>query len=141
MPVAVTLGKDARMYVATSGTATTEVIGVENIKISHKWETEKKMFLNTTAKTTIPVLPDFTISGQFTVDSGGDAGQGIIRTAAKNASNIAFMIYPGTATATTTAYMCTNGLSLAWDAAVDGLKSNVVNFTIEPNGVAMTLPA
>jgi hypothetical protein len=137
----VILGKDAKMCIGTSGTATTEVIGVENLKISYTFDKETKMYLNTSAKTNIPILPDFSITGQVTIDSAGDVGQGILKTAVKNMTNVSFMIYPGTATATTTTYMCTNGYVTEWSPSIEGLKSNVVSFKIEPNGVAMTLPA
>lgn len=139
--VIATVGKDAIFKVATTGTATTECIGTENLKVTYNWETVKKMFLNTSAKTTIPTVSDFNITGQITLDSAGDAGQAIIKTAAKNASNIAFMIYPGTATATTTTYMCTAGIVTKYEPSVDPLQPNTVSFTIEPNGVALTLPA
>jgi hypothetical protein len=140
MSLVVTVGKDAKLCLSTSGTATTAVLGVQNISIDADWETKKIMHLQDTAKTTIMLLKNWTLTGTLTEDMA-DAGQDIIRTAYNGGSGIAFMLYPGTATATTTTYMCTSGVAPKYSVKYDPMSENTATFTIESNGVAMTCPS
>lgn len=140
MSLAITVGKDAKLCVATSGTATTAVLGVQNVSIDADWETKKIMHLQDSAKTTIMLLKNWTLTGTLTEDFA-DGGQDIMRTAYNGGSDIAFMLYPGTATATTTTYMCTTGKCPKYSVKYDPMAENTANFTIESNGVAMTCPS
>lgn len=140
MSLVVTVGKNAKLCVDTSGTATTQVFGVQNVSIDADWETKKIMHLQDTAKTTIMLLKNWTLSGTLTEDMA-DGGQDIIRTAYNGGSTIAFMLYPGTATATTTTYMCTTGVAPKYSVKYDPMSENNATFTIESNGVAMTCPS
>ena len=140
MTLAITLGKDAKLRVATTGTATTVVLGVQSVSIDAGWETKKLMHLEDTAKTTVPLLKNWTVTGTLTEDFA-DGGQDIIRTAYHNGSNIAFMIYPGTATTITTTYMCASGMVTKYGPKYDPMNENSASFTIEENGVAMTMPS
>jgi hypothetical protein len=124
---------------AASGTATTSVLGVENINIDADWETVKKIYLQDSAKTTIMLLQNWVVTGTLTEDMA-DAGQDFLRAAYNGGSNIAFMLYPGTATATTTTYMCTSGVVPKYSVKYDPMQPNSATFTIESNGVAMTAP-
>ncbi len=109
MTLAVTVGKNAKFCVDTTAPAATVVLGIQNISVDADWETKKIMHLQDTAKTTVPLLKNWTVTGTLTEDMA-DGGQDIIRTAYNNGTPIAFMLYPGTATATTTTYSCTTGL-------------------------------
>ena len=140
MALVITLGRTAKLCVGTSGTATTVVLGAQNASIDANWETKKIMHLQDTARTTIMLLKNWTLTGTLTEDFA-DAGQDIIRTAYNNGSDIAFMLYPGTATATTTTFMCTTGKVTKYSPSFDPMNENNASFTIEENGVAMTMPA
>jgi hypothetical protein len=140
MVLTITIGKNAKLCVATSGTATTEVLGAQNVSIDAGWESKKIMHLRDSAKTTIMLLKNWTLTGTLTEDFA-DAGQDIIRTAYNAGSDIAFMLYPGTATATTTTFMCTTGKVTKYGPKFDPMNENNASFTIEENGVAMTMPA
>lgn len=140
MALVITVGKNAKLCVATSGTATTEVLGVQNVSIDADWETKKIMHLRDSAKTTIMLLKNWSITGTLTEDMA-DAGQDIIRAAYSGGSAMAFMLYPGTATATTTTYMCTTGVVPKYSIKYDPMSENQATFTIESNGVAMTAPS
>lgn len=140
MSLAITVGKDAKLCVDTSGTATTIVLGVQNVSLDADWENKKIMHLQDSAKTTIMLLKNWSISGQLTEDMA-DAGQDIIRAAYNNGTSIAFMLYPGTATATTTTYMCTTGVVPKYSVKYDPMSETNASFTIESNGVALTVPS
>ena len=140
MTLAVTVGKNAKFCVDTAAPATTVVLGIQNVSVDADWETKKIMHLQDTAKTTVPLLKNWTVTGTLTEDFA-DGGQDIIRTAYHNGSNIAFMIYPGTATATTTTFMCASGMVTKYGPKYDPMNENSASFTIEENGVAMTMPS
>ena len=140
MVLTIALGRNAKLCVATSGTATTTVLGAQNASIDANWETKKIMHLQDTARTTIMLLKNWTLTGTLTEDFA-DAGQDIIRAAYNAGSDIAFMLYPGTATATTTTFMCTTGKVTKYAPGFDPMNENNASFTIEENGVAMTMPA
>ena len=140
MTLVYTVGKNAKLCVDTSGTATTSVLGVQNVSIDADWETKKIMHLQDSAKTTIMLLKNWTITGQLTEDMA-DAGQDIIRAAYNGGTAIAFMLYPGTATATTTTYMCTTGVVPKYSVKYDPMSEETATFTIESNGTALTCPS
>lgn len=139
MTLVVTVGKNAKLCVDTSGTATTEVLGVQNVSIDADWETKKIMHLQDSAKTTIMLLKNWTVTGTLTEDLA-DGGQDIIRAAYNGGTNIAFMLYPGTATATTTTYMCATGVAPKYSVKYDPMNENNATFSIESCGVALTCP-
>ena len=139
MSLVVSVGKNAKFCVDTSGTATTQVLGVQNISIDADWETKKIMHLQDSAKTTIMLLKNWTVSGTLTEDLAC-GGQDIIRAAYNGGTGIAFMLYPGTATAAATTYMCTTGVAPKYSVKYDPMSENTATFTIESNGTAMTCP-
>jgi hypothetical protein len=140
MVLTITIGKDAKLCVNTSGTASTAVLGVQNVSIDAGWETKKIMHLQDSAKTTIMLLKNWTVTGTLTEDAA-DAGQDTIRTAYNNGSNVSFTIYPGTATSTTTAFLCTQGKVTKYSTKLDPMNENNATFTIEESGVAITMPS
>ena len=140
MTLAVTVGKNAKFCVGTAGPAATEVLGIQNISVDADWETKKIMHLQDTAKTTVPLLKNWTITGTLTEDFA-DAGQDIIRTAYNAGTAIAFMLYPDTDAAPTTAYSCTTGLVTKYGVKYDPNSEENASFTIEENGVAITMPS
>lgn len=140
MSLVYTVGKNATFKVDTSGTATTTVLGVQNIDLSGDWETKEIMHLGDSAKTTIMLLKNWEITGTLTEDMA-DPGQDIIRTAYTNGTNIAFMLYPGTATATTTTYMCATGVVPKYSIKYDPNSEENATFTIKSSGVALTVPS
>ena len=140
MSLAITVGKNAKLCVDTSGTATTSVLGVQNVSIDADWENKKIMHLQDTAKTTVMLLKNWTVSGTLTEDMA-DAGQDIIRAAYNAGTAIAFTLYPGTATATTTTYMCTTGVVTKYSVKYDPNSEENASFTIESNGTALTCPS
>jgi hypothetical protein len=140
MPLNILVGKDAKLVVAASGSPTTTVLGVQNLSLDADWETKKIMHLQDTAKTTIMLLKNWTISGSLTEDMA-DAGQDFVRAAYNGGSNLSIMIYPGTATATTTTYNCLYAVVPKYSIKYDPMSENQATFTIESNGTALTTPA
>lgn len=140
MSLAITVGKNAKLCVDTSGTAATPVLGVQNVSIDADWENKKIMHLQDSAKTTVMLLKNWTVSGTLTEDME-DGGQDIIRAAYNNGTNIAFMLYPGTATATTTTYMCATGYVTKYGVKYDPMSEENATFTIESAGTALTAPS
>lgn len=140
MTLAITVGKNAKFCVDTVGPATTEVLGVQNISIDADWETKKIMHLRDSAKTTVMLLKNWTVTGTLTEDMA-DAGQDIIRAAYNDGTPIAFMLYPGTATETTTTYSCTTGLVTKYGVKYDPNSEENASFTIESNGTAIVPPS
>lgn len=98
------------------------------------------MHLGDTAKTTIMLLKNWTVTGTLTEDQA-DGGQDIIRAGYAGGSVVAWMLYPGTATATTTTYNCSTGVCTRYGVKADPMVENQSTFTIEENGVAMTAPS
>jgi len=140
MTLAITVGKNAKFCVDTAAPATTVVLGIQNISVDADWETKKIMHLQDTAKTTVPLLKNWTVTGTLTEDMA-DGGQDIIRAAYNAGTAIAFMLYPGTATATTTTYSCTTGLVTKYGVKYDPNSEENASFTIESNGVAIVSPS
>lgn len=140
MTLAITVGKDAKLCVDTSGAATTVVLGVQNVNIDADWETKKLMHLQDSSKTTVMLLKNWTVTGTLTEDMA-DAGQDIIRAAYNGGTNIAFMLYPGTDTATTTTYRCATGRVTKYGVKYDPNSEENASFTIESAGTALTAPS
>lgn len=141
MALVIQVGKDAKFCAAASGTASTTVLGVQNVSIDADWETKKLMHLQDTQKTTIRLMKNFTVTGTLTEDMA-DAGQDFIRASYNTAATkVAFMLYPGTATATTTTYSCTTGVCTKYSTKVDPSGETTATFTIEPDGVDMVAPS
>jgi hypothetical protein len=140
MPLAYIVGKDAVFMLAASGTPTSTVLGVQNLSLDGDWESKKIMHIGDTAKTTIRLLKNWTITGTLTEDMT-DTGQNFIRASYNTgAVKVSFMLYPGTATATTTTYSCTSGVVTKYSVKADPMSENQATFTIESDGLALTMP-
>jgi hypothetical protein len=139
MSLNILVGRNAKFCLGASGVATTSVLGVENLNLDGDWETVKKIYLQDSAKTTVMLLKNWTITGTLTEDMA-DAGQDFLRAAYNGGSNISFMLYPGTATATTTTYSCEYGVVPKYGLKYDPMQPNSASFTIESNGTALTVP-
>jgi hypothetical protein len=140
MSLVITVGKNANFKVAASGTATASVLGVQNLDLGVDWETKKIMHLQDSAKTTVMLLKNWTVSGTLTEDMG-DTGQDIIRTAYNAGSNIAILVQPTSTTISTACWLCETGLCTKYSTKVDPMAENTASFTIESVGMAITPPS
>lgn len=144
MSLVVTVGKDAKLSVHASTTSTAACLGVQNVSLDADWENKKVMHLCDSAKTTIMLLKNWTLSGTLTEDFADSTGQDVIRAAYNNGTNIAFTLFMkgGTgATASADAYSCTTGYVTKYASKADPMSENTATFTIESAGVAVTPPA
>jgi len=138
MVLAITVGKTGRLEVGAAA-ANINVLGVQNVDTPFDWETKKIMHLGDTAKTTIMLLKNWTVSGVLTEDLA-DSGQDVIRDAYDGGSNIAFKLWPDYSNATTLFYTCAYGKVTKYSTKVDPNSEVNANFTIESSGTAVTMP-
>lgn len=138
MVLAITVGKSGRVEVGAAA-ANIQVTGVQNVDIPLDWETKKIMHLGDTAKTTIMLLKNWTLSMTLTEDLAC-TGQDAIRTAFNGGSNLAVKIWPNYAGANTEFYECAYGVVTKYDPKVDPTSEITASVTVESSGTAMTMP-
>lgn len=138
MVLAITVGKTGRLEVGAAA-ANIVVLGVQNVDIPLDWETKKIMHLGDTAKTTILLLKNWSLSGVLTEDMA-NSGQDVFRTAYDGGSNIAFKLWPDYTNATTLFYTCAYGKVTKYSTKIDPNSEVTANFTIESAGTVVTMP-
>jgi hypothetical protein len=138
MVLNIVVGKTGRLEVGAAA-ANIEVLGVQNVDVPNDWETKKIMHLGDTAKTTIMLLKNWTVSGVLTEDLA-DSGQDVFRAAYENGTNIAFKLWPDYTNANTKFYTCAYGRVTKYSTKVDPNSEVNANFTIESCGTGITMP-
>ena len=132
-----TTGRKAALGVGASYTL---VLGVRDVKLNMDWETEKLMHLQDTAKTTIQLLKNWSITGNLTEDFA-DAGQDIIRAAYNTPQNMEVRYYPNYTDAPSVYYTCAYSVVSKYESGADPTKSETAAFTIDSSGTALTPPS
>ena len=132
-----TTGRKAAIGVGASYTL---VLGARNVRLSNEWEIEKLMHLQDTAKTTIQLLKNWSITLSLTEDYA-DAAQDVIRAAFNTPQNMEVRYYPNYTDAPSAYYTCAYSVVSKYEMGADPTKSEDANVTIDSSGVAMTPPA
>lgn len=138
MPLNIIVGKNGRLDVGAAA-ANIEVLGVQNADLPNDWETKKIMHLQDTAKTTIMLLKNWTMTLTLTEDLA-DSGQDVIRAAYDGGSNIAIKAWPDYTNANTKFYTCAYGRVTKYSTKIDPNSEINASVTIESAGTGMTMP-